>query len=658
MSSGLLGPVPATHEGLFTVLDEAVAAGTLRALDRHFAAFLALKAPDAPPLLLIAATLASQQLGRGHACVDLAQLQAVPPEDLQVFQPWMQHCSGADWAAALQHPVLVGQGPGATPLVQEGTRLYLRRYWQHEQTVRAAIDARLAPLPGLDDAALGQALRQLFPQRDEGSRWQRIACALAARQRFAIVTGGPGTGKTTTVVRLLAVLQQQALATSARPLRIRLAAPTGKAAARLSESIARAVDALPLATLGDAAALRAAISTQVSTVHRLLGSRPDTRRFRHHAGQPLPLDALVIDEASMLDLETMAALCEALPSHARLLLLGDKDQLASVQAGSVLGDLCARADAGHYTPATVAWLQRTSGDTLEPELQHADGRPLDQAIVKLRHSHRFDASSGIGRLAAAVNQGDPAAVQQVWQQQPADLAVLPAGDLQALRRLVLHGQGAAPAHGDTLRWLRAHRPPLHAPSESFDAWAAAALAALSRFQLLAALREGPFGVDGLNRQVGQWLHEAGLLEADPGGWVLGRAVLVTGNDYALGLMNGDVGLTLAQPSPDRSRYLLRVAFPRGDGQPGVRWLLPGRLRHVETAFAITVHKSQGSEFEHAALVLPDRLNPVLTRELVYTGITRAKRWFTLVPGAAGVLESAVQRRVQRMGGLIGGDPCR
>lgn len=774
-----LAAPPARHAALLADLQDWVERRWLRELDRSFAAFLAQQAPTADPLLILAAALASHQLGRGHACLDLEAaladaggVLALPPEEdggaaetegtaaagtaigaelgadlgtgtdigaepsagvgaepgTKGTEPGAADrlpaslaslLAGVDlprWLAALNEPELVGAGPGATPLVLVGTRLYLRRYWQYEQSVREAIAQRIAmPTAAAAPharAALAGALDALFPRRaggGNGNDWQRIACALAARQGFGIITGGPGTGKTTTVVKLLAVLQHLALTGSggAQRLRIRLAAPTGKAAARLNESIAGAVADLPLQALPNAQALRAAIPTEVTTVHRLLGSRPDTRRFRHDARNPLALDVLVLDEASMLDLEMMAAVFAALPAQARLILLGDKDQLASVEAGAVLGDLCQRADDGHYRPETADWLHAVAGERLDPALCDADGLPLDQAIVKLRVSHRFSADSGIGRLASAVNAGDDAAVRCVFADACADLSWQRRLDHAALQRLVIDGapegfpgagQGRtvagaalAPPQGyrHYLNVMRERQPPDDAGPEAFDEWARAVLQAYGQFQLLCAVRSGPQGVAELNGEVATLLREAGLLEAEQGGWYAGRPVLVTRNDYSLGLMNGDVGVTLALPQPQprshsylpshsqlephvqlqlqlqlhlpgqaqrtaidrRARRLLRVAFPAGDGSGGIRWVLPSRLRDVDTVFAMTVHKSQGSEFTHAALLLPERPGAGLTRELVYTGITRARHWFTLVAGDE-ALRAAVSRRVERSGGLL------
>ncbi|MDB5858079.1 MAG: exodeoxyribonuclease subunit alpha [Ramlibacter sp.] len=643
------------------------AAGWLRDLDQAFAAFMAREAGDADPLLLLAAALASHQLGRGHACLDLqatlddgAVALALPPEDSDATEATPAGLlAGVDltrWQRALAHPRLVGSGPGSTPLVLEGARLYLRRYWQHERTVREAIAQRLALVqPAADNPGLRAALDALFPPAAAGETdWQKVACALAARQGFSIVTGGPGTGKTTTVVKLLAVLQHLALGDGGgRRLRIRLAAPTGKAAARLNASIAGTVQGLPLLGLPNAAALRAAIPTEVSTVHRLLGSRPDTRHFRHDARNPLPVDVLVLDEASMVDLEMMAAVLAALPSAARLVLLGDKDQLASVEAGAVLGALCRRADEGHYTPATRDWVRAATGEILPAYLMDRQGLPLDQAVVKLRKSHRFSTDSGIGRLAGAVNDGSVASVRNLARQQHADIAFTSLGaDDAALRRLVLEGPDS---YRHYLEILSARQPALAAPRAAFDAWAAQVLAAYGAFQLLCAVRKGPQGVERMNQRIAAMLHTAGLLRA-AGGWTLGRPVMVTRNDYGLGLMNGDVGITLALPHSEgeaEAGWKLRVAFAASDGSSGIRWVLPSRLQAVETVFAMTVHKSQGSEFGHAALVLPDRMSRVLTRELVYTGITRARNRFTLASaGDAAVLEEAVQRRMERAGGLL------
>ncbi|WP_250510956.1 exodeoxyribonuclease V subunit alpha [Caballeronia sp. GACF4] len=673
-----------TTEDTAHLLDAWVKRGWLREVDAAFARFLAREAADAHGLLILAAALASHQLGRGHACLDLAATLAdpgfvlsLPPDghldpdasddeekDLLPSKV-LEGVTLACWQEALAHAALVGHGAGATPLVFTGTRLYLRRYWRYEQDVCRAIRERLdASANAPDAAALRAALDTLFSSASAATDWQKIACALAAKSAFSIVTGGPGTGKTTTVVKLLALLQAQALATGgdARALRIRLAAPTGKAAARLNESIAGAVARLPLDAFANGADIRAAIPVAVTTLHRLLGTVPDSRRFRHHAENLLSLDVLVIDEASMVDLEMMNAVLAALPPDARLILLGDKDQLASVEAGAVLGELCRRASKAHYTPATQAWIEAATGEHIDGEFIDANGSALDQSIAMLRVSHRFSAASGIGQLADAVNKGDALEVQKVWSHGHDDLAFVecPPDSDAVLKALAVEGTAGHASevperqgYRHYLQTMRERQPAHDADAAAFDAWARAVLHAHDAFQLLCALRRGAWGVEGLNKRIARMLHEEGLIAANAE-WYLGRPVLVTRNDYELGLMNGDIGITLALPVHDGT-WSLRVAFAAGDGSERIRWVLPSRLQAVETVFALTVHKSQGSEFTHAALVLPERLSPVLTRELVYTGITRARRFLTIASaGGKSVVESAVQARVLRASGLSAG----
>ena len=691
--------IPESKVLMQTLLEDWVGRGWLRPLDGAFASFLWREVPDAQAFLILAAALASHQLGRGHAALDLASTLddpafalSLPPEGAstpEIENPVrlpgevLAGLTLQQWQAALHHPILVGSGYGDTPLVLVGSRLYLRRYWQCEQNVRAGIDQRLRRLPTLQAdlpiPQLRQTLDALFPPSStpgNGTDWQKLACALASRSGFSIITGGPGTGKTTTVVKLLALLQAMSLATahqdgrSMRPLRIRLAAPTGKAAARLNESIASAVANLPLDGLIQGNAIRAAIPVKVTTLHRLLGSRPDTRHFRHHAGKPLALDVLVIDEGSMVDLEMMAAVLAALPASARLILLGDKDQLASVEAGAVLGELCQQAQAGHYTPETCDWLHAATGEKIDIALVDRAGTSLDQAVVMLRHSHRFAADSGIGRLAEAVNAGDILATSAVWKANCADLALLPltGHDDTPFKSLVVDGQiapaqagkapqepGSLPArrgYRHYLKILRQNHPGGSDGQLAFDAWAHSVLQAHGQFQVLSPLRRGPWGVEGLNERIAHVLCDEGLIPASEG-WYLGRPVLVTRNDYGLGLMNGDIGITLALPGAGQGTLDLRVAFPAGNDSQGIKWVLPSRLQAVETVFALTVHKSQGSEFTHVAMVLPDALNPILTRELIYTGLTRAKNWLTLAhAGSVKILEQAITRRVLRMSGLM------
>lgn len=674
---------------LLAVLQQWQQAGWLRPLDVGFARLIAELAQEqgleAEPVVMLLAALVSHQVGRGHVCMDLAELlqhsQAaldLPPqegaaevESLLCPAELLAKVSLSHCLETLQASPLVSDGGAVTPLVLQQRRLYLRRLWRYEQHIARAIRVRLAPRPELESAtspqsqALAEALAQLFPESQDGATdYQKLACALAARSRFAVITGGPGTGKTTTVVKLLAALQKLA-AGQQQSYRIRLAAPTGKAAARLNESIAGAVSGLQVKkTLGIDAGV---IPTQVTTLHRLLGSRPDTRQFRHHQDNPLPLDILVIDEASMVDVDLMAAVMAALPPNAQLILLGDKDQLASVDAGAVLGELCQRAVGAHYRPDTADWLQAVTAQSIDQTLVDDQGTALDQAVAMLRVSYRFRSDSGIRELAQMVNAGEvDDAILQRCRQGYADVTwlTLNAEPELAQRQLAEHALHGSPqrfaanservpvGYQHYLTLLRQHGL---TADDSLDAWktlAQAVLNAFGQFQLLCALRQGPWGVEGLNQTIAEQLQRRGLIERSDG-WYTGRPVLITANDYNLGLMNGDVGIAMMVPVKSggdvQASLALRVVF--ADGQGGVRWISPSRLQQLETVFAMTVHKSQGSEFDHTCLVLPDRISPVLSKELIYTGITRAKHWFSLVTANDAVVKQAIAQRIQRASGL-------
>ncbi len=701
---------PTTAEAALALLDDWVEREWIRALDHAFAGFVcsivAEEGEQPSVMLALLAALVSHQVGRGHVCLDITHLcrdteptLVLPPEGAESLPAYslrpsdlFADISPEELVASLGKSCAVGNGGQATPLVLDGSRLYLRRFWRYEQVIATGIRARLENQAELADAGLlSRALDTLFGAGPEPD-YQKTACALAARNRFSVITGGPGTGKTTTVVNLLAALQSVASESagdgaSSPYLRIRLSAPTGKAAARLSESIGGAVDRLPLERLPGRPD-KSAIPTQVTTLHRLLGSRPGSRSFRHNEDNPLPLDILVIDEASMVDVDLMASVFAALPDKARLIMLGDKDQLASVDAGAVLGELCQRAEAAHYLPATAQWLESVTGCRLPSQLTDAEGLPLDQAVAMLRKSYRFDQHSGIGVLAAATNAGNlnQHLIRQCREQAFEDVAWLsPANgitraganatgdalmadhaltgtpenfDNSGEGRLIGEKPVAPPVgYGHYLRIIREQKPSAADETEAreqWDAWATGVLTAFNHFKVLCALRQGPFGVEGLNVEIAGRLRRAGLIDQTEG-WYEGRPVLITGNDYNLGLMNGDIGVTLSVPW-DRDEDggpvdTLRVAFPSSDGSGAIRWISPSRLQSLETVYAMTVHKSQGSEFTHACLVIPDRLTPVLTRELVYTGITRARHWLSLVVSQEGVLKQAVSRGVIRASGL-------
>lgn len=617
----------------------------LRDLDVAIARFLKQQCPQASYEVLLLAAFTSNQQASGHLCLDLknralaTQLWGTnPPPELVALLPGEPN----NWLHELQQSTLVSQN-GSTPLVLDGSRLYLRRNWAREVAVADAIEQKLATVNPLPEAPLREALAKLFPGSDNHTDWQQVACALASRSGISIITGGPGTGKTTTVVRLLGLLQSLAMADNQR-LRIRLAAPTGKAAARLTESIGEQVGKLHVD-----ATVRDAIPTEVTTLHRLLGTRPDSRHFRHHGDNPLHADLVVVDEASMIDMDMMACLLEALSPHTRLILLGDKDQLASVEAGAVMGDLCRHAHEGRYKQRTIDFVNDTCGADISDyqETDQNPGNALAQQTAMLRTNWRSKDSPGIGELARAVNEENLPQVRKSFQRYPDSLYRQHlSSDNQQLETLLLNG-----SNGHTgLRALFSAVATPPTQRHDFDDWAAGLLKQLTHQQLLSGLRSGPFGVEQLNQRITHHLQQQGL--APEREWYPGRPVMMTRNDYQLGLMNGDVGLTLPllETRKGTAELLLRVAFQLPDGR--IKWVLPSRLDGVETVYAMTVHKSQGSEFKHTLLVLPDAPHPLLTRELIYTAVTRARDRFTLLEfGKSAVLDSAVKKRTWRASGL-------
>lgn len=616
----------------------------LRRLSGAFAGFIASLGTTTPELLLASSVL-SELEGRGHSCLLLTDLAAGPAallgwseEDWQALAgtcaPLPKNAKG--WIARLcacEQVWQVGEFDYDQPLVLDGERLYLRRYWRDERLVAQAIRERAGAAREVDAQAARRWLDILFTsaRKAEVPDWQKLACAIALRGSVAIITGGPGTGKTYTVARLLALLFAIAGEEAGRQ-RIALAAPTGKAAARLKQSIDKALSELA-DRVGAALPLRELTARMgaARTLHSLLGARPDTRAFAHHRGNPLDVDVLIVDEASMVHLEMMASLLDALPPSATLILLGDKDQLASVEAGAVLGDLCHDAQAGGYSDATLRFAFEASGEQI-PEQYAGSGSALAQQTVMLRHSRRF--GGPIGQLALAVNAGDVTRAGEV----------LRSGD-PALRWF-----DHAHQHHVVQLAVDGYQPYLELLAEGatgeHDAWVRTVLQRFEAFRILCAVREGEWGVEGLNDAIGQRLDAAGLLRRG-GEWYVGRPVMVTRNDYGTGVFNGDIGLTLADPDRPGS---LRVYFLQGEE---VRSVLATRLRHVETAFAMTVHKSQGSEFRHTVLVLPQDRGSILTRELVYTGITRASAEFTLFSPTSAALGEAILRRTHRTSGLRG-----
>lgn len=602
------------------LLQQAVEQKLLRALDAQFAMMIS---SDEQPAVMLAAALVSHDAGEGHVCIPLSRLK--PEFCFAGRQPDFAEQlfavigTKANWHELLLASDAVSEYEGATPLKLIGERLYLNRMWQNEQSVARFFGEENCVIP-LDETQIIRVLNQLFePTADID--WQKVAAAVALTRRISVISGGPGTGKTTTVAKLLAALVQLS---DAKPLRIQLAAPTGKAAARLTESLGSALRRLPLDD-----AQKASLPSDACTLHRLLGAQPNSQRLRYHAGNPLHLDVLVVDEASMVDLPMMAKLIHALPAHARIIFLGDRDQLASVEAGAVLGDICHYVTHG-YSPVRAAELSRLTGYSLVTG-EGTEASVLRDGLCLLQKSYRFDSKSGIGQLAYAVNASDVKQAKAVFAKGFGDITKQP---LRETKDYALMIADAVDGYRPYLELIRNHAEP------------AAIIEAFGRYQLLCALRDGPFGVSGLNNRIELALIQKRLIERPnqaASRWYNGRPIMVSRNDSSLGLFNGDIGIAL-----DRGEGL-RVWFPMPDGT--IKSVQPSRLPGHDTAYAMTVHKSQGSEFDHAALVLPNQYTAVVTRELVYTAITRARSRLSLYADDR-VLEKAIVTKTERRSGLM------
>ena len=519
------------------------------------------------------------------------------------------------------------------PLQLFNQRLYFSRLAGYEQTLAQRLLTMSERQLNIDNAVLAQLLTRYFP--DDPSidiDWQKVACAIAATKGFSVITGGPGTGKTTTVTKLLAILQSLY---QAAPLSIKLVAPTGKAAARLTESILGAKNKLSEIP----ADINALIPQSAQTIHRLLGVKPFTNKFRHDKSNPLHVDVLIIDEASMVDLSLMAKLIEALPDHARLILLGDKDQLASVDTGSVMSDLCQGLVLGQtprYSKVRCEQLNTLCfNGTVKLNAQTQSEFKLADCIAFLQHSYRFDAKSGIGQLALAVNTNNRGILNYVEQQSSeghfSDIIL----DYDFVSTPIEKLVNSAASHYANYLTLIAQ-----------GASVAQVHAAFASYQLLAAVREGDYGVNSLNQRIERVLQQQGLISVNPNQrHYIGMPIMVSQNDYQLKLFNGDIGILM----PDDSGQLKAVFI---DEQGNERAFSPARLPAHDKVYVMTIHKSQGSEFSYTAMVLPPlkQASIGINRQLVYTGITRAKQTFELVADKK-VLQLAMGKSVSRASGL-------
>lgn len=609
------------------------AGGVLTSADVRVAERLGDLTGEHDPTVQLAVALAVRAVRSGSVCVDLVDAPTLaaegspddpdaPPPDVAL--PWPDLDA---WTAAVRRSPLVADGadgPADRPVRWVDGRVYLDRYWRDEQVVRRDVDTRLTTLLDVDDDALRAAVHARF-DRPQDAR-QRLAAATAALSRLTVLTGGPGTGKTTTVARLVAVLRDVA----GPDLRVALAAPTGKAAARLQEAVNAELARLAGAPL-DAAA---STPLTASTVHRLLGWRPSSTRFAHDSSHRLPHDVVVLDEASMVSLPLLARVLDALRPDARLVLVGDPDQLASVEVGAVLGDLVARPVRPGPLPARLATVlpddsPATTGTAADGAAltDDRDAAGLHGGVVRLVVAHRF--GHELGALADAVRRGDADATLDLLHADSAHMRLVepagpvPADDEVPGLRIDVEATGARIA----------------AAARAGDA--AAALEALGTHRLLLAHRRGPAGVARWASVAQRWVEKA-TGELHPGPWPVGRPLLVTTNDRTTGLSNGDTGVVVADGAGG-----VVAAF----GEPRApRLVRPHRLPAVETVHAMTVHRAQGSQFTFVTVLLPPASSPLLTRELLYTAVTRAREHVRVV-GSVEAVRAAVERPVRRASGL-------
>ncbi len=603
-------------------IDLPVASGGFSFIDIEFARLMNKLSHEPCNEVYLAAALVSKATQDGNVCLVLADLQDQPIVNSETGEAICICPSLERWTDALLKSGVVGKPGEFKPLVLDSrSRLYLYRYWQYEKQFASMLleKARL-PVLDLHTSVFSNAIKRAFPSEDGQANWQRLAAFIAVTKALCIISGGPGTGKTTTITRILGLIQA---VNKEAPLTMAICAPTGKAAARLQEALRAGK-----ARLDFPDDIKKQIPAEAKTIHRLLGPRPIQPYFRHNRDKPLPVDLVVVDESSMVDLALMFKLLDAMPSHGRVILVGDRDQLASVEAGSVLGDICQQEFADFFSPELACSYEQITGDHIPVNFIKKENAFLADCIVQLRKSYRFAGHSGIGALSRCINQGNGRGALSVLKSKEytdTEWRIVPSADALPLmlKSTVISGFS---------KYLVAQDP-----VEVFREF--------ERFRVLCALREGPFGVANLNHTVEQLLYRSGLLEPK-GVFYPGRPVMITRNDYNLGLYNGDIGIIVG-PRPGYGDGL-RALFLSAEGE--IRSIHPSRLPEHETAFAMTVHKSQGSEFDHVLFIMPDRPSPVLTRELVYTAVTRARKKVEIW-GKEDIFSQSIMTRTRRGSGL-------
>ncbi len=600
-------------------------AGYLSSLDLYLAETLHRISGEKDPLVELGAAVACRATTLGHVCADLESVvsSALPGKEDEPGEGPSWPEPGA-WVAALHKSSLVSGGEKTSPLVLENDRrLYLGKYWDLQQRLVTEIEARISqPIAPPDEDLLREGIERLFDSSKDQPDWQKAAAVAALQNNFTVISGGPGTGKTTTVVKIIALLIEQALKAGTAPPLIDLLAPTGKAAARLEESVRAAGSKLGLEE-----EVLSNIPLEGATLHRRLGYNPrGFGSFRHGKKDPLGADVVIIDEASMIDLSMMTRLFEAIPRSSRLILLGDEHQLASVEAGAILGDICNSEREAGWSPAFSKNLEKLTGHTYPAPIS-GDTFALTDCIVELKTSYRFDESSGIGKFARRVRDGEAGAALECLQAaEYKDISMLDPAEPEKLQdaigKIILERYSPYFGENDPV----------------------ARMEAFNSFRILCAHRQGPYGFHNLNRLVEAQLETEGLLEFE-GAWYHGRPIMITRNDYQLNLFNGDTGLIARDPSRGDA---LRAQFIDPEGQ--VRSFAPSRLPPHETSYAMTIHKSQGSEFDRVLVILPNGPSALLSRELIYTAITRAKNEVLLL-GSDETIRSGIEKRIERASGL-------
>jgi exodeoxyribonuclease V alpha subunit len=603
------------------------AAGLLAPSDVHVAVRVSELAGFRDDALRLGVAFAVRAPRLGHVCVDLESVRGTASSETDTDTdvdalPWPD---AAAWVRAMAKSPVVGED---RPLHLSGAQLYLNRLWVDQCRVATDLLARAAdPVEDVQDEVLAEGLARLFAGDADPDHLQPIAAAAAVRSAFAVIAGGPGTGKTTTVARVLALLDEQALAAGRPPPRCALAAPTGKAGARLEEAVRSEAADLPI----EDPTRRRLLGLRGTTIHRLLGFNPANRtRFRHHRENQLPHDVIVVDETSMVALSLMARLLEAIRPDARIVLVGDPEQLASVEAGAVLGDIV--GPASRELCMGEAMRTRLAEDTGYAVSAAAAPRPhseMGDGIVVLRYVHRH--GGAIAELARAVQRGDADAAIEVLAREETNVQWI---NLEASDLAVTAGRDAI--EGGAVESGRA------VIDAAGSGQADVALRALSGFRVLCAHRRGAEGVEGWTRQIESWLlREVEGFSTGPD-WYVGQPLIVTENDYSLGLYNGDIGVVVG----DRDGRIV-AAFERG-GE--IIRVSPTRLAAVDTVYAMTVHKSQGSQFHTVAFLVPAAGSRLLTRELLYTAVTRAQERLILV-GPEESIRTAIARPITRASGL-------